>query len=108
MFKKHRNYLGTFLRYSPILFFLLFSFSAAQMLTQTPWKIAAPAPYVFAVACVLVMIFEIAFRNRFHSAIIPKYRVDAPSFWERNWEKLLFAIIGFILGWLSRFLPRPK
>lgn len=51
------------------------------------------------------------YRQRY-TIVIPKRRSEAPSFWERNWEKIIIAILvgllGFFLGWLSRFLPGPK
>jgi hypothetical protein len=47
-----------------------------------------------------------------YTIVIPKRRSDAPSFWERNWEKIALALIagfvGFFLGWLSKLLPGPK
>lgn len=79
-------------------------------------KFWLPDPTTLIVTClnlvVLVLFFYFNARKRFYTTVIPKHRIDAPSFWENNWEKIavavFIALISFALGWLSRFLPGPK
>ena len=64
------------------------------------------------IICLVCLIVATAINDRSYTTIYLKHRADAPSFWERNWEKILIAvvnlIIGIVLGWLARFLPGPK
>jgi hypothetical protein len=57
---------------------------------------------------VLVGIFLGGYRS---TTIFLTRRSDSPSFWERNWEKIVVGvitlIIGVLLGWLAKFLPGP-
>ncbi len=43
-------------------------------------------------------------RTRKYSIIIPKYRIDAPNFWQRNSDKIVLAIICTVLGSLLTLL----
>jgi hypothetical protein len=50
--------------------------------------------------------------NNYYSTIFLSLKSDAPSYWERNKEKIwlviITAVISFLFGWLARFLPGPK
>jgi hypothetical protein len=44
------------------------------------------------------------FRFKKYSVIIPKYRIEAPNFWNRNSDKIVVAIIAAVLGSLLTLL----
>lgn len=71
-----------------------------------------PALYVLLGVLTCFMFLAVILYWNFHTTLIPKKKVEAPSFWERNWNQIavavLIAVISFSLGWLSRFLPGPS
>lgn len=108
-FLKHKNHLVTALIWlSYLLIPISIGVVAFTITTHNLTQAFLIASVILSLCLFLCGVLIAILQKLFHTTIILKKRAEAPSWWERNWEKLLTLVIGIVLGWLSKFLPGPK
>jgi hypothetical protein len=112
--QKRRKFF-TAIFFSPIFFIpsIAFCLLVAPLISRfvpSSFQLFALLAWLFLYVCAGCLFLFL--HNRRYNIIIPKRRSDAPSFWERNWEKIVIGVLtgllGLLIGWLIKFLPGPK
>jgi hypothetical protein len=78
-------------------FTVLFTLATAHAVLTKSWFTAFFLSLA-AVVWITLWVWGVYLHNGHAVTIIPKYRVDAPSFWRRNSDKIWIAAIGAAIG----------